>query len=76
MVKLRNVSPIRVMGRHVDCSCSVKSKVSLYSCTVSLTMLMLVDPDDDPLAMLTIDVSWDDDPVWLKSDPTSKIRNL
>ena len=57
MVKLKKFSPIRVMGRHVDCSCSAKSKVSLYSCTVSLTMLMLVDPDNDPLAMLTIDVS-------------------
>ena len=75
MVKLKKFSPIRVMGRHVDCSCSVKSKVSLYSCTVSLTMLMLVDPDSDPLAMLTIDVSWED-LVWAKSDPTSKIRNL
>lgn len=78
MVMVKFLSPVRVMGRHsdVDCSCNNTWNVSLYSCTVSLTMLMLSEPDNDPLWILTSVLSWDDKPVRPKSDPTSKTRNV
>ena len=66
MVMVKESSPLRVMGRwqlKFGFSCSVTLKVSLYSCTVSLRMLMFTDPDSDPLAIITEDVR-------LKSDPT------
>ena len=52
MVIIKEVSPIRVMGRQVDCNCNVTLKVSLDSCTVLSTMSMLIDPNIDPLLIL------------------------
>ena len=58
MVMAKEFSPIRFIGKHrCGSNCSDTTKVSLYSCTVSSRMLMLIDADSEPLRMLIRDVS-------------------
>jgi len=52
MVIINELSPIRVMGRHVDSSSNVTLNVSLDSCTVLSIMSIFIDPEVNPLLIV------------------------